>query len=388
MGEVVATGFDTMRDGKGHSPLLPPGQVAPFERSEAPVDFDRSFFFGEGVDELPSLDEIISFDPTDLTQNATYGRYMRMHKVFVGNRGAKQLEHIYQELRDEHLPTYVSAAGWAAAESALRRDDVSVDARLHLMDEAEETWCRALRLQEYVDDVAPPDKIGYADKLRIALDLAILPLLRGIVAGHILQEDIDKAFLDCLNIAQINAVYSDLAKKEGNNEALAAHNGFGHECNALLALNRMRSPTLFVIPAMARADSGLWYRRQTHDLLVINQKHGQLRSATPVEVKAVATLRDRKRYHALIVRGKMHLSIEGKQAPRHTLDAIAAVHSGGADEEEEYIARRATDRFVNMARDYFACQTLGDMVSRHSITIFRDSKRLHTAQPAVAELVA
>ena len=332
--------------------------------------------------------EIVQYDPTDLSSNDMYAQYMRIHKVLVGNRGARQLEQICARLQDERMPHYLVAAGWAAAESALVRNDVGQVYRLGLLDTAEEIWRRALGTQEYIEAIAPEESIDYSQKFRTALDLAVLPLMRGIVEGYIAPETSEKVFLDCLNIAELNAVHTDLAQKNRNANALAAHIGLGYECNALLAFNRVRSQTLFVIPAMARSDSGLYHRRQTHDLLVVNQRHGTLRSVTPVEVKSVASARDRARYDALLVRGKMHLSVEGKYFPLDTLRAIAADYAGVATEEERYIANTATVRFMNMARDYYSGTALGKLASRHSVTVFRDGERVRARHPGLARAAA
>ncbi|MDB5186995.1 MAG: hypothetical protein JWM07_467, partial [Candidatus Saccharibacteria bacterium] len=51
--------------------------------------------------------------------NAAYDEYFKMHKVFVGEAGGAQLESIGERLKDEWLPRYLDAAGWAYAESAL-----------------------------------------------------------------------------------------------------------------------------------------------------------------------------------------------------------------------------------------------------------------------------
>src|SRR5207245_1409084 len=90
--------------------------------------------------------------------------------------------------------------------------------------------------------------------------------------------------------------------------------------------NMKQSPTWFAIPAMTRSDSGHHHRQQTHDLLVIRQRWGELQNITPVEIKSAANQRDLRRYKALLVRGKLHLSVDGLHKPEEMLDAITAVY--------------------------------------------------------------
>jgi hypothetical protein len=379
--------FVTPRDGNGPDvQLLPPGEIAaPTETIEAPGSTLGSFCLENYPEWIPpTLDEITVFDHTDLSQNDTYGQYMRMHKVLVGNRGGRQLERMYEQLRSESMPHYLVAAGWAAAESALVRSDIGVDARLALLTKATASWERALLSQEWIELDAPEDKIEDGYGLRIALDLATAPMLAGIISGDVTQTACQKYYRDCLQIAQLNSVALELAAKAGNSKAIAAHVGIGYECNAILAFNRRLSPTWFAMPSTARSDSGYYHRRQTHDLLVMHQNHGRILSATPVEIKAKPSARDKVRYDALLVRGKMHLSVEGKYPPRHTLDALTHVYDGSATAEDYRIADAATDRFAAMVRDYYAGSVLGRIASRHTMTVFHDNSLVSARHPGLA----
>lgn len=336
---------------------------------------------------LPSSEERSSqHDHIDLSRNETYAKYMRMHKVLVGNQGAQQLETIYFGLKDETAPHYLAAAGSALVESALVRTDVGRDYKLGLIARAVETWSGALQIQTDLEDSAPPGTVEHGYMHRIALDLAAIPLLRGIVIGNVTEETCKKAFTDSLAIARSNMAYLEAAKARGDNEAVGNHSGVGYECNALLAFNRSLSPTWFAVPAMARSDSGYYHRKQTHDLLVIHQKYGLIRSATPVEIKSKASLRDRLRYDALLVRGRMHLSVEGKTRPEYTLAAIAAVHDSTATAEDYRIADSATRRFTDMVRDYYAGDLIGKVVGKHSATIFHDNPLVIARHPGLSKV--
>jgi hypothetical protein len=312
--------------------------------------------------------EGLSFAP-----NPAYESYLRMHKVFVGQAGGEQLEQVHQNLRGESLPRYLDVAGWAAAEAALVDAERPATQRVDMINQAVGCWRRALGMQQQLNVHAPAYMAEYAVPHRMALNIAVAPLLKGIVVGNVTEAICEQVFLDCLNIAQSNVVQLKLMSKENHIDGIAEHIGFGYECNALLALNRFTSPTWFAIPSMARSDSGHHYREQTHDLLLIRQKWGHIKSVIPVEVKAKASLRDRERYKALLVRGKMHLSVPGKCTPRDTLDALAAVHQGTATKQEAALLENVSGRFMDMISDYYAGKRLGRVATQRTVTLFRDN---------------
>jgi hypothetical protein len=243
----------------------------------------------------------------------------------------------------------------------------------------------ALDHQRWLNAVEPEELVEHSAPHRIALDIAVAPLLAGIITGGVSKQARERAFVDCLNIAQSNAVHIELMSRLGNNVGLADHIGFGYECNALLSFNRTFSRRWFAIPSMNRSDTGYRYRHQTHDLLAVHLQASKLESATPIEIKARPSLRDRQRYDALLVRGKMHLSMEGKYAPRHTLAAIAAVYEGRATKEERKIVNVATERILTMVRDYRAGERLGDLATKHTVTAFCDNRLVIARHPGLSK---
>jgi len=386
-GGKMASEFVTKRDGSGLGDHLPPGQnTIQLDHTEALADTGRSFLVA--LPEEPVLTDLPHlpgrFIHTDLSQNKAFEDYMRMHKVLVGNGGAMRLTSIYERLKEETQPHYLSAAGWAAAEVALVRTDASIGERLSILHDATSMWERALAIQTQKEQLGEEVEYGYMH--RIAIDLAVVPLLSGIITGDVTKDACRKSFEDCLSVARSNMDYLRTAKAKGNVEAVGCHAGVGYECNALLALNRKLSRTWFVIPAMARCDSGYYHRSQTHDLVVIHQKYGAIQSATPVEIKSRASLRDRRRYSALLVRGKMHLSVEGKGKPEYTLDAIGSVYDGVETKEDILIAENATNQFMAMIRDYYAGEVLGAVASKHSVTTFRDNTQVIAHHPGLSKV--
>lgn len=333
-----------------------------------------------------TFDEIRIADHRDYLNHPSFDRYMRMHKVFVGRGGSEELEVIHSELKNEIAPRFLIAAGWAATEIALVRRDMQTQRRLSLLEEAKDIWGAAIQNHDVLEPTMVPDRAEYGQRHRAALDIAVLPLLRGIVEGDVTRDTCRRVFEDCLKIGRDNT--KDLAKMVDlkNNAGIAEYVGIGYESNALLAFNRMFSRTWFAIPSMARSDSGYHHRKQSHDLLILHQNYGEIKRATPVEIKAKASLRDRLRYDALLVRGKMHLSVEGKALPQHTFNAIDAVYSGASTPEDHMIADRATARLVDMVRDYYAGERLGKLATWHTITTFQDDSRVVARHPGLSKV--
>ncbi len=305
-------------------------------------------------------------------RNKAYARYMRMHKVLVGGAGAEQLKEIYEQLKDEIEPHRLSVAGWAAIESALVATNQPQEERLELFHRGVFTWTRAFKRQYGIEHLR-----GSYDRHkshRIALDIASLPLLEGMICGNVTEADCRRSFDASLMVAQSNLAAMKRAQDAG--KEAGPHIGLGFEVNALLAFNRTLSSTWFAIPAMARCDSGVFYERQTHDLVAIHQRRGRILSASPVEVKARNRPKDNVHYHALVVRGRLHLSVPEQGHPDYMLKAIAAVHEGTATEEQAAGADAVTERVTSMLRDYYAGRVIGRAASKHTVTVFHDNARV------------
>lgn len=310
----------------------------------------------------------IKFQP-----NPDYDRYLRIHKVWVGQSGGEYLKKIYSSLSNEQLPRYQTAAGWAAAEAAIVCADDSTDDRLALLRSGVECWQKALAMQVAMNQcVDKPFLAEYSAPYRNALDIAVTPLLEGLVLGYVSDQMCKDAFEDSLEIANANMRELFETYKKGNNDACAEHIGFAHECNARLALNRAKSKHWFALPTMARSDSGHYWSEQSHDLLVVRRKGDEIQSATPVEIKSKASLRDRKRYRALLVRGKMHLCVDGSNTPNVTLDAITSVEMGEASSHQKNIAYQITQKFMEMIKDYYRGERLGNIATTDTLTSFHD----------------
>ncbi len=287
------------------------------------------------------------------TPSRAYDAYHRMHKILVGPAGGLQLESIAASLNQEWMPRYLNVAGWAAAEAALVGRDRPAAQRVRLLDQAAESWERAILSQEQINgnphhEWLQEDTTSY----RFALDLAFVPLMKALATGNVMDAVREQTFADTLAIAQASTVQRHLASQSGDTDAMSDHSGFGHECNTLLTLLYMNDPRYFPLPSIARAGTGYDYPNQTHDIMVINQHWGEILKIVPVEIKAATTLRDLKRYEALIVRGKMHLSVPGKYSPEHTLNAFAALYEGKGTFADSKIATHATSTMRELLQLY------------------------------------
>lgn len=341
--------------------------------------------YPSGFDVLvtPSVTE---FDNVTFSPNPAYERYLKMHKVLVGRSGAILLEQVSLDLHTEQMPRYLNVAGWAAVEASLIRTDYPTNTRLAFIDDALSSWMRALQNQRAWNETASDELAEFAFPLRAALDIANIPLFAGIIKGDVSKAILRRVYEDTLNIAQYNAVQANLAYKAGNVQALAEYVGFGYECNHLLAFNRGLSSSMFAVPSIARADTGYHHPRQTHDLLIVRQKWGHIDSLTPVEVKSSAGLNERKRYLALLVRGKMHLSVPGECRPEHTLEALAHVYEGKAKSKHYRVAKEVTRRIFTMSKDYNKGKKLGSVATSRSLVAFRDSSEVIANHPGLSKI--
>ncbi len=289
--------------------------------------------------------------------NPHYSVYMNMPKVFVERKDSQELVTIAEGLKEEWLPDYLDAGGWAAAEASLVGDDMLTSERLSLLETAEDYWQRALTNQAVLNEKWDREYLSEDTKeFRLALNLAFTPLMKSIVIGNVTPQTRERTFADTLAIAQTSAVQLSLASKNREMEAVGDHLGLGHECNALLALLYVNDPNYVPIPSSYRAGSGYEHRTQTHDVTIINQHWGEIHRFYPAEIKAAASLRDRQRYKALIVRGKMHLTVPGKYDPLNTTDAFARCYEGSASMQDQRIVGHATSTI----RDLLALYQKGD----------------------------
>ncbi|HEY8886312.1 MAG TPA: hypothetical protein VIM31_02295 [Candidatus Microsaccharimonas sp.] len=313
-------------------------------------------------------------------ENAAYNQYIHMHKVVVGESGAATLIHLADELQGEELPTFLNAAGWAYAEAGLASHATSAVERIGLINKAEKMWQRGLVNGVSVGELYDPSYLyGEHEGHRTALNLAFAPLLKSIVVGSVRPEVMKRVLHDTSEIAHDSKLSLDRAYEDQDRDAAAFHRGFLFEASALMAMLYMDDPRYVPLPATARADTGYFHREQTHDISIINQHWGEIRKVIPVEIKSKASNRDKRRYRALIIPGKMRLSIDGVD-PRDTVDAFYDLEHGQATTKQSVEIERLSTQVREMLRLYQQGVT-PEGLAVNSLTRFHDAKTVAQSFP-------
>jgi hypothetical protein len=315
-------------------------------------------------------------DHTEVSER--FEDYNRIHKVYVGQSGARLLQEIHDELRIDESPKHLNAAGWCAAEAALVNESLPAVERMSLMRSAEDCWERAIVAQEETN--AKLDSIDVEDDsvFRVALNLAFTPLMKAMVAGNVTASIREQVFADVLALAQLAGIQRKLANRDGSLDAVGHLLGFEHECNAHLTLLHIDDPRYVPLPSSARGGSGTSYPEQTHDIVVVNQHWGKIRKVIPLEIKSKASLGDIKRYDALVVRGKMHLSITGRYSPEFTREAFAAYYDDTATRRDNLTVYQVTATIKELLK----ISPLGPIRNKHdSPTSYHDFSVLERSRP-------
>jgi hypothetical protein len=317
--------------------------------------------------------------------NPTYDKYLRIPKLIVDSDGAQELISIGDELAGEAMPRFLDAAGWAYAEAGLALDKDSTVHRMQLIKKAEQAWHRALVNdldigRRYKEQRISDEESGH----RLALNLAYTPLMKSIIVGNVTDSVRETVFKDTLAIAMNAAEIMEDAYKNGNHEVSRQYWGFLFEANALMTILHMNDPRLVPLPSSARADSGYYNASQTHDISIIHQNWGDIRRVIPVEIKSSSSLRDRKRYKALIIRGKMHLTINNHN-PATTVHAFQGMIDGNASKSELDAIERNTLRIRDMLHLYQQGITPRGLATS-GLTRFYDTNKLVEVYPELSKL--
>lgn len=309
--------------------------------------------------------------------NRAYDTYHSLPKAFGEVADNQLLVELGENMQDEQLPNYLDAAAWSFAEAGMMSDESAAE-RMRMLEKAEDCWIKALREQERINQTDRMDWLREdTASYRIALNLACLPVMKAVVAGNVTPLTRSRTIDDILSIAQTSALQTRLAAKANDINSLGEHIGFQYECNAILSVMMLDGYNRIALPSSARAGAGYDYPEHTHDVMVVLHHWGDIRRITPVEVKSASTQRDLKRYQALIVRGKMHLSVPGKFPPEHTTNAFANIHHGvgtGADQE---ITKHAAETMRDLLFHYHQ----GGSLAKAGKMTFRDRSKLAEIRP-------
>lgn len=316
-------------------------------------------------------------------ENDVYNQYLQIPKGMVGEDGVEQLQEIAQQLETEQLPVYLDAGGWASAEAGLASRSMSTVERVGLVTRAEKMWTRSLvntlNITETYDSERPYGENGGH---RTALNVAFAPLLKSIIVGNVRADTMQKVLLDTAEIAHESRLSLAKAYENNDTDAAAFHRGFLFEASALMALLYMEDPRYVPLPATARADTGYYHRDQTHDISIINHHWGEIKKVIPVEIKSTASQRDKRRYKALIIPGKMRLSVGGIESS-DTADAFYDLVHGAASSEQIAAIEQLSTQLREMLRLYQQGMSAAGIAS-DSLTRFHDSKMVAKYYPELS----
>lgn len=317
-------------------------------------------------------------------ENPDYHRYLRMHKVLVGERGAQELDEIGTRLSDEKLPRYLDAAGWAFAESAIAAENETTVHRVAKITYAEELWQKALQGDREIEAKPGNERfIEEAQSFRLALNLAYAPLMKAIVVGNVTDSVRQRVFQDTLAITQMANVHLNLAKAEGDKGGMGDLFGFIQEGIALMSMLYLNDPRYVPLPSSSKADSGYYHPDQTHDITVINQHWGNIKKILPVEIKSAPTLKEKNRFKALMIRGKMHLIIGDRYSATDTINAFTNVFEHSIDKSSQQIV----DHAAMTVRELMTLYQKGDSaegIASRSLTHFHRPDEVEKMYPELS----
>lgn len=316
--------------------------------------------------------------------NGVFNRYIAMHKIIVGQRGARQLVDISTALVDTDTPDHLVAAGWAATEAALVLGRSDEEAKEQLTRIAKKSWVRAVQYQRWINGQPMHPLNDTALIYRAATNIAFLPVYEELINGGVRRSTLNAVNKDVLNIAQIAGAHGWVASRDQDIEAVSGLRGVGYELNGILAYNYRSNGRWFAMPAIARADSGVYHPEQTHDLLVVRQDNDGITDAIPIEMKATASRRQRARYASLLVRAKLHMALPGKHHPDQVLDAITAEYEDTADSRQHQLFLKASQTIFNMVGAYLEGEPRRNIASQRGAVQFRHNDVVRRRFPGLS----
>ena len=315
-------------------------------------------------------------------ENEAFDRYLRMHKVVPGISGAQELFALGEALEHTQLPVHIDAAAWAYAESGLVDTSLTTVERVRRVAKAETLWEKALRTELTLEESEYSDAFNEPSAAyRYALPLVFTPLIKSVIVGNVTKNIRQQALTDTVAFASAAAHEIDRYDEAGRTHERSMFNGLLHELNALTTLLSIDDPRYVPLPSTARADTGYYHPAQTHDIMIINHHWGTMRKVIPIEIKAKASARDRRRYQSLIIRGKMHLATESTD-PRETAALFARVMSGEASSRDMVTAERIATDVRELLRLYQQGIT-PECLAVRSLTRFQQSASLARAHPEI-----
>lgn len=283
--------------------------------------------------------------------NPAYREYQLIPKTYADKDTAVRLEELADSMSEEFNPGLLNAAASAYQEASIARSDLDTESRMTLFSKAKLSWEASLRNESYLCDKIP-EQSDYIEGCRVAVNLACLPMVKGLILGDVKAGAMAESIHNLLQISDISQVQRNLAVKGSRMDAAAHHVGLEHEINTLLVFLYHQDPRFIALPSTERAGSGYFNKEQTHDINVISQHFGEVRSILPVEVKARPSRKDRLRYKALIIRGRMHLSAPSVGDPAITKEVFRRCFNGESSEGDEAFMGSIVQTVSQLTSDY------------------------------------
>lgn len=319
--------------------------------------------------------------------NSAYDRYLRIPKGLIDQAGVDELQQLGAQLEQEVMPKYLDAAGWAYAEVGIASQSMSAVERVSLLSKAETLWERSL-----VNSLDISGRFGFRrqhgedEAHRIAVNLAFAPLMKSIAIGDVRQGVMRKTLQDVAEIAQDSKLLFEEAVNAGDFSAAAFHRGFLFEASALMALLYIDDPRYVPMPATARGDSGYYYPKQSHDISVINQHWGDIKKVIPLEIKSSPSRRANRRYRALVVPGRVRLSIS-EAGSSETVDAFYCFSKGNASMKQVAAIEQLSTQLREMLRLYQRGLNTED-IALSGLTRFYDSREVAEVYPELSKHIS
>ncbi len=287
-------------------------------------------------------------------------RYNKMPKDFVGPQEADVLFSIAEKLSiSEDSVAYLTTAGSAAAESGLMATHLSEDERHARLHEAEELWKRAegAFIARHIDDDWTESKLLSIPD-RIKMNQTFLPIYHDLVNGFVREETMEKTHERLNRLGITNLRRLRVAQEMNDLGAVSMRMGLGNEIGTILPVSRLKCPSFFAIPAMARADDGTYHRDQTHDVRLIHQSWGNILSCVPYEVKS-GSFTHPDRYVSAVIAGKIHLQMPSSADPLELVRYIDQEQHGTISEQHLAELNEITSRVLQEAVNYKNKTSLG-----------------------------
>jgi hypothetical protein len=293
-------------------------------------------------------------------------RYFSMPKHFVGPETADELFSIYERLVNDPMPgaSYFLIGGSAAAESGLVGTHLSNEERHRRIQCAHRAWEYAQELsirnryEKYESGEWTKSKLMmFSD--RVEAQLIYTNLFHDLVNGNVRPETIASTHVRLVRLGIKNLQMHQEAVQLGDAGAESGRRGLAGEIATPASITRLQSPSFFAIPGVIRSDDGTYHRQDTHDVLLVQQKWGIIRSAVPIEVKAtgrgnISRMRKNRstRYQSAMVKGTIHLKMPSAQTPLHLAVYLGKELRGDATKQEIMELNDVTNMILDEARDY------------------------------------